>query len=46
MTDWNKYAIEQANLARKVPQIERSVAGATIPDYLITTFKMPSQSAR
>ena len=33
MTDWNKYAIAQANLARKVPQIERSVAGATIPDY-------------
>ncbi len=33
MTDCNKYAIVQANLARKVPQIERSVAGATIPDY-------------
>ena len=33
MTDWNKYAIELANLARKAPQIERSVAGATIPDY-------------
>jgi hypothetical protein len=33
MTDWHKYAIEQANLAQKVPQIQQSVAGATIPDY-------------
>jgi hypothetical protein len=31
--DWYKYAIDQANLARKVPQIQQSVAGATIPDY-------------
>lgn len=33
MPDWNDYAIKQANLARKVPQIERSVAHANVPDY-------------
>jgi hypothetical protein len=33
MPDWNDYAIKQANVARKVPQIERSVAHASVPDY-------------
>ena len=33
MPDWNAYAIEQANRARKCPQIERSVAPACVPDF-------------
>ena len=31
MSDWNKYAIEQANRARQNPQIERSVADTFVP---------------
>ena len=33
MPDWNAYAIQQANRARKCPQIQRSVAPACVPDF-------------
>ncbi len=33
MPDWTKYAIDQANRARRIAQIHRSVAETTVPDY-------------